>query len=143
MSILSVIFVTLLLDAGGPARFQAGNGPFTTMQAEPAAQETDQSALYDCLPDGFKATDIVSYIRNVSGPEKQITVADKLAELRARCRRGELVDGKAKRIKFFRFACYGNPPSDYEEIRQKETEELEKLQKTHTVIVVECDPRIS
>jgi hypothetical protein len=149
MSRLSIILVTLVLaSADGPARFQTGKRPAripeqsTKLHSETNIQKSDR-ALFDCLPDGFKATDVVSYVRNVEGSEKHITVADKLTELKARCRKGELFDGNRKGIKFFRFACYGNPPSDYEEIRQKETEELEKLQKTYTVIAVECDPRIS
>ena len=54
----------------------------------------------------------------------------------------ETFDGKGREIRFFRPACFGNPPADYEEIRQKESEELARLQKDYNVIILECDPRI-
>ncbi len=87
-------------------------------------------------------TDVVSYGINTSGKEKHITIEQKLAELKARCKRGRLFDGKGREIKFFRPACFGNPPADYDEIRQRESEELARLQKDYTVIILECDPRI-
>lgn len=87
-------------------------------------------------------TDAVSYGVNTGGKEKHITVEQKLSELKARCRRGKLVDGKGREIKFFRPACFGNPPADYQEIRDRESQELARLQKSYNVIIFECDPRI-
>ena len=98
---------------------------------------------FDCLPEGYRSTDVVSYRHKSKGGEGNLTIEDKLVELKAHCREGKLVDGKGREIRFFRIACFGNPPSDYEELRQKELEELEKLQKQYCVIVMECDPRIS
>jgi hypothetical protein len=101
------------------------------------------AAPVDCLPEGHKSTDVVSYREKRKSGDGYITIGDKLVELKARCKEGKLVDGKGREIRFFKFACYGNPPGDYEELRQKELEELEKLQKKYCVIVMECDPRIS
>lgn len=100
------------------------------------------AARINCLPEGFALTDVVSFVRNTSGKEENITIEQKLAELKARCKRGRLVDPKGREIKFFRPACFGNPPADYEEIRQKESEELARLQKDYNVIIFECDLRI-
>ena len=102
------------------------------------------SAIHlDCLPGGFKLTDIVSYGEKRKGSDEHVTIKDKLIEIKARCKDGKLLDGKGKEIKFFKFSCFGNPPIDYDEIMQKEREEFDKLQKDYTVIVVECDPRIN
>jgi hypothetical protein len=101
------------------------------------------SSKFDCLPEGFKSSDIVSYRQKQKGSDARVTIENRLIELKARCKEGRLVDGKGREIKFFRFACYGNPPSDYEEIAQKEHEEFDKLQKDYTVVVLECDPHIS
>jgi hypothetical protein len=101
-----------------------------------------RSARINCLPEGFALTDVVSYQRSASGKEDHITIEQKLAELKARCKRGRLLDGKGREIRFFRPACFGNPPADYEEIRQRESEELARLQKDYNVIILECDLRI-
>ncbi|HEX5731863.1 MAG TPA: hypothetical protein VF131_03425 [Blastocatellia bacterium] len=100
------------------------------------------SARINCLPEGFGLTDVVSYKLNASGKDEHITIEKKLAELKARCKRGRLLDGKGREIRFFRPACFGNPPADYEEIRQKESQELARLQKDYNVIILECDLRI-
>ena len=106
----------------------------------PASTES-ASHHFDCLGDEFKSTDIVSYKEKRKGSGEFITIEDKLIEMKAQCKKGKLVDSKGREIKFFKFACFGNPPADYDEIRQKENEELEKLQKDYTVIILECDPR--
>src|ERR1044072_6681757 len=106
----------------------------------PALTES-ASHHFDCLGDEFKSTDIVSYREKRKGSGEFITIEDKLIEMKAQCKKGKLIDSKGREIKFFKFACFGNPPADYEEIRQKENEELEKLQKDYTVIILECDPR--
>ena len=98
---------------------------------------------FECLPEGYKSTGVVSYRQKRKGGDGYVTIEDRLVELKAHCKESKLIDGKGREIRFFKFACYGNPPADYEEIRQKELEELEKLQKKYCVIVMECDPRIS
>ena len=93
----------------------------------------------NCLPPDTKADEVISYGMNGRG---NITVEKKLAQLKARCRNGKLIDAKGRQIRFFRPSCWGNPPADYAEIQQRENEDLEKLRKQYTVIVFGCNPMI-
>ena len=123
-----------------PSIYPGANGRQAIETGTDAAGRADQ---FGCLPEGYKSTDVVSYRQKSKGGDGYITIEDKLIDLKAQCREGKLIDDKGREIRFFKFACYGNPPSDYEEIKQKELEEFEKLQKKYCVIVMECDPRIS
>ncbi|HWN99760.1 MAG TPA: hypothetical protein VNS63_10865 [Blastocatellia bacterium] len=98
-----------------------------------------------CLPDDVKATDIVSVQAarpgTAAGEAKRITVEQKLMALKARCKKGKLVDDSGKEIRFYRLVgCWGNPPADYQEILARQTEEIEKLKKQYTVIEMTCNP---
>ena len=105
------------------------------------SRQAREGAKFGCLPEGYTSADVVSY--REKRKQAYVTIDDKLVELKAHCKEGKLVDGKGREIRFFKFACYGNPPIDYEELKQKELQELEKLQKKYCVIVMECDPRTS
>src|SRR6266480_5310731 len=94
--------------------------------------EPSPSKSLGCLPKDVRADDAVSYGKN---GKSILTVEKKLAEMKAGCRRGKLVDAKGREIRFFRVSCWGNPPEDYQEIRQREDEELAKLKKRYAVIV--------
>jgi hypothetical protein len=96
------------------------------------------AAGYECLPKDVRLDEIVSYGRK---PADNVTVAKKLLELKARCRKKRLVDAANKEIRFFHPGCWGNPPANYLEIKQKEKEEFEKLKKDYTVVVIGCSPR--
>ena len=89
---------------------------------------------FDCLPADIKLDAIISY------GKKEITVREKLVELKAKCDNGRLIDGNKREILFFRPACFGNPPHNYDEIRFRERLEIEKLRQTHTLILMECNP---
>ena len=110
---------------------------------EDSSSASGISVQLDCLPEGVKASDVAAYREKSKGSDRYITIEDKLVELKAHCAKGKLVDGKEREIRFFKFACFGNPPADFEELRQKELQELEKLRKNYCVLVIECDPRIS
>lgn len=97
------------------------------------------SLIAACLPAGVKVSDIVVYGFNA---EINVTVAEKVKELRGRCRNRQLVGPDKKRIRFFRTQCWGYPPPDYEQIRAEEKRQLEVLKAKHTVIVLGCDPRL-
>lgn len=97
---------------------------------------------FPCLPETFSLDEIVSYRRMRNDKEDGISIKDKLVEMKAQCKNGKLVDSRKREIKFFRLDCFGNPPADYLERQQKKREELEKLQKQYTVIIIECNPRI-
>jgi len=96
-----------------------------------------------CLPKGIEPTDIVSY-RAASLRQRirqAITVEEKVASLKARCKRGKLVDASGKEIYFFRMTgCWGNPPDDYQETLEKQNRELIRLRKRYTVIEMTCNP---
>lgn len=96
-----------------------------------------------CLPKGIERTDIVSAQPSKPGRNSaaKITVEQKLKEIRARCRKGKLVDAKGKQVYFYRLqGCWGNPPEDYREILSKQESELEKLRKSYRVIEMTCNP---
>ena len=95
-----------------------------------------------CLPAGIAATDVVSaQLLKSSNTVKKTTVAQKLTELKARCKSGRLVDATGKQIYFCRLeGCWGNPPPDYQEILARQEKELKKLRKRYLVIEMTCNP---
>jgi len=97
----------------------------------------------NCLPTGIQSTDVVSTRpakAGVDGNVAAITVAQKLKELGARCRRGKLVDAKGTEIRFYQvIGCWGNPPDDYEEQLERQAKELAKLRKRYHVIEMTCN----
>lgn len=100
---------------------------------------------YKCLPPDVKDDSVVSATTSTS-PQgvpsiKQVTVAQTLKKLKARCSRGNLVDGKRRPITFFKLqGCWGNPPADSMEILARQKAELAKLKKKYTVIEMTCNP---
>jgi hypothetical protein len=101
--------------------------------------EPAPSKNFGCLPKDVRADEVVSYAVN---RKSTLTVQQKLIELKARCRRGKLVDAQGREIRFFRVSCWGNPPDDYLEIQKRESEELAELKKHYAVIVFGCNPMI-
>ena len=102
-----------------------------------------------CLPDGIKPDTVVTSERVRSAGSttfRTVTVSQLLTKLRARCTRGKLVDAKGREIYFYRLiGCWGNPPADYQELLEKQRNELIRLKKKYTVIEISCnqggDPR--
>jgi hypothetical protein len=99
----------------------------------------------DCLPRDIQPSDIVSAYEVRSGPHRgeinKITVAQKLKEIRAGCRKGKLIDSKGKEIRFYRLSgCWGNPPDNYQEILERQDKELASLRKRYRVIEMTCNP---
>ena len=97
-----------------------------------------------CLPPDVKEDSVVSVIteRTPTGEltRKQITVKQTLKTLNAKCRKGVLVDGGGKPIRFYHMqGCWGNPPADYLEILDAQKKEIEDLKKRFTVIEMACD----
>jgi hypothetical protein len=102
------------------------------------------SNIDSCLPAGIKSTDVVS-ARTVRartrGEVVTVTVAEKLKELKARCRKNKLVDGQGREIRFYQLiGCWGNPPDDYQQQLQSQAQELAKLRKRYRVIEMTCNP---
>lgn len=98
-----------------------------------------------CLPPDIKEDSVVS-LRTITSPNgkqtsKRITVGEKLAELKAKCICGKLVDSKRTEIRFYELhGCWGNPPEDYLEIMDQQRKDLASLKKKYTVIEMTCNP---
>jgi hypothetical protein len=135
------LYITLL--GGGVALAKRESlGQLAVTPTPDHAREDDEPAPskdFSCLPKDVPADEVVSY--NTKG-KSNLTVEKKLIELKARCRRGKLVDAKGREIRFFRISCWGNPPQDYLEIQNRENQELAALKKLYTVIVFGCNPMI-
>jgi hypothetical protein len=103
----------------------------------------------ECLPDGIKPDTVVTSERVRSAGSttiRTVTVSELLTKLRARCKKGKLVDGNGREIYFHRLiGCWGNPPADYQELLEKQNSELARLKRKYTVIEISCsegvDPR--
>ena len=143
MSEICTAFLVFLLALNLPPQSSINPVANGRQAVEADSYAGGREIQFDCIPDGCKSTDVVSYRQKRKGGDGYITIEDRLVELKAHCKDGKLIDGKGREIRLFRLACYGNPPDDYEEIRQKELGELEKLQKKYCVLVIACDPRIS
>jgi hypothetical protein len=110
-----------------------------TLSALPAAA----SSTDGCLPSGIQSTDVVSagVNRGKQNHVTAVTVAQKLKELKARCRRGKLVDSSGREIRFYQMVgCWGNPPDDYQQQLARQDKELARLRKRYRVIEMTCDP---
>ena len=95
-----------------------------------------------CLPEYVKPTDVVSTrLVQTDGGTLKITVEQKLAELKASCKNGKLVDGAGAEIYFYKLTgCWGNPPRNYQEILERQEAELAILRKQYMVIEMTCNP---
>lgn len=89
---------------------------------------------FACLPADIRLEQVVTYGKT------ETTVREKLIALQADCDNGKLVDANKKEIRFYRVACFGNPPYNYDQIRQREREEIAQLKQNYTVIVFACNP---
>jgi len=106
-----------------------------------------QASLAKCLPSDIKLSDVVEatsarYTNGKASGVHKITVEDKLNELKATCNGdNKLVDGNGKQIMFYHLTgCWGNPPADYQDILQKQRDEINKLKQEFTVIEMTCNP---
>ena len=78
--------------------------------------------------------------RDGSKEIQQVTVDETLKKLKAKCKRGKLVDASGKEIYFYRLrGCWGNPPADYQEILSQQQRELENLRQRYRVIEMTCN----
>ena len=93
------------------------------------------------MPTGIQPTDVVSsQAAKPGGKVVTVTVAQKLKALRARCRKGKLVDARGTEIRFYQLiGCWGNPPDDYQEQLERQAKELAKLRKRYRVIEMTCN----
>ena len=102
-----------------------------------------------CLPAGISLDGLVTIEpakANQHGATMKVTVSMRLVQLKARCKRGKLVDVQGKQIYFYTLiGCWGNPPADYLELLDHQAKEIQRLKKRYTVIQIPCaqsvDPR--
>ncbi len=100
---------------------------------------------YSCLPPGIKEDTTVSSTE-LASPKgemtiRKTTVGESLKKLNARCTGGKLVDRRRKPVTFYHLqGCWGNPPADYLEIMERQSEELRNLRKKYTVVEMSCNP---
>ncbi|HEV7744292.1 MAG TPA: hypothetical protein VGO56_04780 [Pyrinomonadaceae bacterium] len=110
-----------------------------TISPIPAARNNTDS----CLPAGIQPADVVSTRTTATGNKGKVitvTVAEKLTELKARCRQHKLVDGKGREIRFYQLiGCWGNPPEDYQEQLERQAKEIARLRKRYRVIEMTCN----
>ena len=119
------------------AVFLAALSPLSPSPAAPACTTNTDA----CMPTGIQATDVVSsQAAKPGGKVVTVTVAQKLKALRARCRKGKLVDARGTEIRFYQLIeCWGNPPDDYQQQLERQAKELAKLRKHYRVIEMTCD----
>jgi hypothetical protein len=100
---------------------------------------------YSCLSSNVKETDVsiarMGMTRSGTPAPVRVTVKQVLKQLRARCIKRKLVDRGGREVRFyFLNGCWGNPPSDYLEILDRQRRELVRLRKRYTVIEMTCNP---
>jgi hypothetical protein len=123
----------------GAAVAGSGRTPEYAPAITPAQPTSSQKSKFNCLPEDVHLNDVVTQGKTANG---KVTVEKTLIQMKAQCRQSKLVDAKRREIRFFRPSCWGNPPSDYLEVRQRENAELQKLKRTYAVIVFGCNPMI-
>ena len=101
-----------------------------------------------CLPADVKLEEVVSAPQLKSTTvtaSKRVTIGETLSRLKAHCKKGKLIAGSGREIRFYRLVgCWGNPPDDYQEQLARQTRELQRLKKKYTVVEIPCaqiDPR--
>ncbi len=105
---------------------------------------------HGCLPKGVALESIVSGENSKSANgsiQKTATVRQTLTRIKARCKRGKLVDGASKQVYFYQLiGCWGNPPENYQELLERQDQEIQRLKKRYRVIQISCaqtgDPRL-
>jgi hypothetical protein len=92
-----------------------------------------------CVPNEI---DLNSQLVNESTSKpvaRQITVKQRLIQLKAHCKKGKLVDGKNKPIYLYQLiGCWGNPPDDYLDLLKHQEEEIRRLKRKYIVIQISC-----
>lgn len=104
--------------------------------------------LVSCLPADTNLEEVVSAppVKSTTAkPSKPVTIRDTLLKLKARCKKGKLIAANGREIRFYRvIGCWGNPPDDYQEQLERQSQELLRLKKKYIVVEIPCpqlDPR--
>ena len=100
-----------------------------------------------CLPADINLEETVSapQLKSTTTASKPVTIKETLSRVKARCKKGKLISGAGREIRFYRLlGCWGNPPDDYQEQLARQNQELQRLKKKYTVVEIPCaliDPR--
>jgi len=98
-----------------------------------------------CLPADVELEESVSAQLKSTTASKRVTIKETLLRLNAHCKKGKLIAGTGREIRFYRLVgCWGNPPEDYQELLARQNRELQRLKKKYTVVEIPCaqiDPR--
>ena len=137
-----LILLGLALAACAPVGVQPTLTSSTPTIAAPAPASSPAAPTSSaCLPSGIEPSSIVSAERQAGNKVIKVTVQQKLDKLSARCQNGTLVDSTGKEIRFYELAgCWGNPPDNYQDILQRQQQELATLKAQYTVIEMTCNP---
>jgi hypothetical protein len=137
--VIHILNSPMSVDAQTPGEASAST-PLTNSGGTPPS-------LAKCLPPDIKLGDIVNatssgYAKGQAVEVHKVTVEQRLNELKATCDSdNKLVDGSGRRIVFYHLTgCWGNPPQGYQNILQKQQEEINKLKEQYTVIEMTCNP---
>jgi len=110
--------------------------PPNVLSVGPVSAQENFSA---CLPAGISLSDIVS--ADTGG--NQTTVLQQLESDGAECVDKKLVEPNGgTEIRFYRLTgCWGNPPSNYQDILKKQEDALKSLQAQHNAVIeISCNP---
>lgn len=107
-----------------------------------AATTEAKTRWQSCLPAEVTADEVISSEPSLKGgATRQVTIADKLNQLGARCRNRRLVDARGRKIHFYRLiGCWGNPPENYQKIIEDQQCELARLRRRYRVVEISCNP---
>lgn len=111
-----------------------------------ANAQNGKKPKYDVLPPNITLeTEVLKEVKDRKGKivaTERTTVEKRLNELKARYKKGKLVDGKSREIRFFEPLCRGVSAGFEEDQKaQKEKDaELAELKKKFTVVVLFCNP---
>ncbi len=134
---LSILFLTAFLSSASQTTFSQTKKRKRLVKAtvkKPLIESFDK-----CLPAEIQLSDVVSWDLN---NKNNRTVKAELVRLKAKCFNRKLLDVQNKEIRFFKTACYGNPPAGEVETEQGVGEDLDSLKKKYTVVVFNCNPMI-
>lgn len=100
---------------------------------------------FKCLPADIGPDDIVKTVILPSKTEQEhiqkISVRETLRSMRAKCRKGKLVNRRGREIRFYRLqGCWGNRPANSGEIMEEQRKEIASLRKKYCVIELTCNP---
>ena len=89
-----------------------------------------------CLPKDVAQDTLVS---GAEPAQKAVTVREALGRIGAQCEGGKLIDKTGREVYFFHLiGCWGNPPTNYQELLASQDREIERLKGRYMVLEIPC-----